>query len=62
MSLREPPWWAEAREMRERGLTLHQIGRKLGKSTAAILYATDPEFRERKRQGDRARYHARVQG
>ena len=44
----EPLWWARARELRAKGLSLPAIGRLVKKDHTSVKYAVDDEFRQRR--------------
>lgn len=41
-----PAWWAEAKRLRDKGLSSREVGRIVGKSHMAVLRAWKPLFRE----------------
>lgn len=55
MSGADPIWWSEARRLREKGMALAAIGRLVKKDHTAVLFATDPDFRDRRRLASKER-------
>lgn len=56
----EPYWWPAARELRSKGLSLPTIGRLVGKTHVAVLYAVNPKRRDKQRARRRAATDSRV--
>lgn len=50
----EPDWWQRAREMRSRGLSCGVIQRLLKRDHTTIIFATNEQFRQRKRARNKA--------
>ena len=47
--------WTLMRQMRASGLSYYRIGQLLGIDHTVVMYACDPEFRERRRTVNRMR-------